>query len=54
MAELKIEDLVVGTVPEAAAGKAVEVHDTGWLTNGKQFDSSAGGEPSITSCPAAP
>lgn len=38
--ELKIEDLVVGTGAEAKAGNQVQVHYTGWLTNGKKFDSS--------------
>ena len=33
-------DLVVGTGREAAAGNLVTVHYTGWLTNGKKFDSS--------------
>jgi FKBP-type peptidyl-prolyl cis-trans isomerase len=39
-----IEDLVVGQGPEAVRGKTVEVHYTGWLTDGKKFDSSVGGE----------
>lgn len=38
--ELKIEELKVGTGTEAIAGKTVNVHYTGWLTNGKKFDSS--------------
>jgi len=40
MAGLQIEDQVVGTGAEAAAGKKVSVHYTGWLTNGTKFDSS--------------
>ncbi len=38
--ELKIEDLKVGNGAEAVAGKQVSVHYTGWLTDGKKFDSS--------------
>lgn len=37
---LQKEDLVVGQGVEAVAGKAVSVHYTGWLTDGKKFDSS--------------
>ena len=45
MAQLQIEDLVVGTGPEAKKGDVVEVHYTGWLTDGKRFDSSVGRAP---------
>jgi FKBP-type peptidyl-prolyl cis-trans isomerase FkpA len=38
--ELKIEDTKVGTGAEAATGKLVSVHYTGWLTDGTKFDSS--------------
>ncbi|MEK6705509.1 MAG: FKBP-type peptidyl-prolyl cis-trans isomerase [Bdellovibrionota bacterium] len=38
--DLKIEELKKGTGPEAVAGKTVSVHYTGWLTDGKKFDSS--------------
>lgn len=38
--ELKIEELKAGTGAEAKAGQAVSVHYTGWLTDGKKFDSS--------------
>ena len=37
---LQFEDTVVGTGPEAAAGKSVEVHYTGTLADGTKFDSS--------------
>lgn len=39
-------DEVVGTGEVAVAGKTVTVHYTGWLENGKTFDSSVGrGQP---------
>jgi FKBP-type peptidyl-prolyl cis-trans isomerase len=37
---LKYIDLKEGMGPVAKAGDTVEVHYTGWLTNGKKFDSS--------------
>lgn len=37
---LVIEDIKIGTGAEAVAGKKVEVHYTGTLTNGEKFDSS--------------
>jgi len=40
MSGLEIEDQIVGDGDEAVAGQTVEVHYTGWLTNGTKFDSS--------------
>ena len=37
---LKYEDLNEGTGAAAKSGDTVEVHYTGWLTNGTKFDSS--------------
>lgn len=37
---LIIEDTTPGTGNEAAAGQVVSVHYTGWLTDGRKFDSS--------------
>ena len=37
---LQYIDLKVGTGPTAQAGQTVSVHYTGWLENGKKFDSS--------------
>jgi len=37
---LKYTDLVIGTGSEATTGQTVKVHYTGWLTDGKKFDSS--------------
>ncbi len=37
---LMIEDLAVGDGAAAKSGDQVTVHYTGWLTNGRKFDSS--------------
>ncbi len=40
MPELQIEEIVEGTGGAPQSGQTVVVHYTGWLTNGKKFDSS--------------
>jgi FKBP-type peptidyl-prolyl cis-trans isomerase FkpA len=40
MAELEVEELEIGTGVACKAGDFVSMHYTGWLTNGKKFDSS--------------
>jgi len=40
MADLIIEDLVIGDGAEAQTGQQVSVHYTGWLADGSKFDSS--------------
>jgi FKBP-type peptidyl-prolyl cis-trans isomerase FkpA len=42
---LYVQDLTTGTGAEAARGKTVDVHYTGWLADGKEFDSSRGNDP---------
>ena len=37
---LEYVDLVVGAGAQPAAGQTVSVHYTGWLTDGRKFDSS--------------
>ena len=39
---LQYWDIKVGTGPVATSGQTVKVDYTGWLTNGKKFDSSVG------------
>lgn len=44
--ELQIEKLTEGTGAQPKTGNVVQVHYTGWLTNGRKFDSSVDrGEP---------
>ena len=46
MTGLLIEDIVEGTGDSPKKGQTVVVHYTGWLTDGKMFDSSVErGEP---------
>lgn len=45
MGDLVKEDLAAGDGAEAVAGKSVQVHYTGWLLDGTQFDSSQGRGP---------
>ena len=40
MAELIIEELTPGEGDSCKSGDHISVHYTGWLTNGKKFDSS--------------
>jgi peptidylprolyl isomerase len=42
---LYVLDVAEGTEPEVSAGQTARVHYTGWLANGRQFDSSVGGAP---------
>jgi FKBP-type peptidyl-prolyl cis-trans isomerase len=42
---LQYWDIKAGTGEAAKEGDHVKVHYTGWLTTGKKFDSSVGGEP---------
>ncbi|MCL2024179.1 MAG: FKBP-type peptidyl-prolyl cis-trans isomerase [Coriobacteriia bacterium] len=45
VSELQIEDIVVGDGEEAVDGKTLEVHYTGTLVDGTEFDSSVGRAP---------
>lgn len=42
---LQYWDITTGTGPTATTGQKVQVNYTGWLTNGKKFDSSVGKRP---------
>jgi FKBP-type peptidyl-prolyl cis-trans isomerase FkpA len=42
---LYYRDIVPGSGPEVVPGQQVSVFYTGWLANGRQFDSNAGGSP---------
>jgi FKBP-type peptidyl-prolyl cis-trans isomerase len=42
---LEYDDIKKGAGDAATRGDVVVVHYTGWLNDGKQFDSSKGGEP---------
>ncbi len=39
------QDVVVGEGPVVTAGQTIDVHYTGWLLDGSEFDSSRGGGP---------
>lgn len=45
---LRYTDLKPGQGQEAEAGKIVEIHYTGWLEDGKKFDSTEGDHPPLT------
>ncbi|MCU0648548.1 MAG: FKBP-type peptidyl-prolyl cis-trans isomerase [Gemmatimonadaceae bacterium] len=42
---LYVQDVAVGTGLTATNGRSLSMHYTGWLANGRQFDSSRGGSP---------
>ncbi|OGH56299.1 MAG: peptidylprolyl isomerase [Candidatus Lindowbacteria bacterium RIFCSPLOWO2_12_FULL_62_27] len=44
---MKYQILKAGAGAEARPGQTVTVHYTGWLMNGKEFDSSRGHEPFV-------
>jgi FKBP-type peptidyl-prolyl cis-trans isomerase FkpA len=43
--QLFFQDIVAGTGASAARGSTITANYTGWLANGTQFDSNAGGAP---------
>ena len=52
---LEYWDIKVGTGATAETGQTAKVHYTGWLTNGKKFDSSVGKAPfEVTPLGSAP
>jgi len=52
---LEYWDIRVGTGAAAQSGQTAKVHYTGWLTNGKKFDSSVGKAPfEVTPLGSAP
>lgn len=46
---LKMQDLAVGTGESPRPDQTVTVHYTGWLDNGKEFESSRGKKPAVFS-----